>query len=269
MPHPLDGARAKLQRAEESIQNLGRDIEAFFGNEPKPYKIIKQHQKGGLEYAFLAAGEPEVPLRFSVLIGEVIHHLRSSLDHLLYALVIRNGQAPSRKHQFPICETKEAFENARKNGAVDGVSSAAEKLIMDVQPFTSATPDDTVLYVIHQYDIFDKHRLLVVVTAVAGLSETIHIGVDSKIAALPERKGKKPNIVGFHFPKPQKISKEGTVIAAIQMAEPAPELIADAKLVPQLAFEKCGRVAFALALPTLRGLLMGTQHTIENFSGEF
>lgn len=269
MPHPLDGCRAKIQRAEESIHNLRREIAEFLESDPPPFNIVKQHQNGGLEYAFLAVGSPEVPLRFAMLAGEIIHHLRSSLDHLIHALVIQNGGTPTRKHQFPVYEKIESFERAKENGVIEGVSPSAEKLIANVQPYTSLTPDDTVLNVVHQYDIVDKHRLLVVVTAVATLSETITIGVDAQVAATPERQGKTPNIVGFYFPGPQAITRDGTVIAAIRLAEPAPELVANATLVPHLAFEKCGRVAFALVVPTLTGLLAGTRHTIESFAGEF
>ena len=88
MAHPLDSCRAKTRRAQESIHDLEQEITAFFQRDPPPYKIVKQYQNNGLEYAFLAFGEPEAPLRFAVLAGEIVHHLRSSLDHLVYALII-------------------------------------------------------------------------------------------------------------------------------------------------------------------------------------
>ena len=260
MAHLLDGCWAKIQRAEESIHNLNREITAFLHRDPPPYKIVGQHQNDGLEYAFVAFGDAEAPLRFAVLAGEIVHHLRSSLDHLIHALIVQNGGTPSRNNQFPICATAEKFEHACSSGLIKGTA---------VQPYTSPTPDDTVHHVVNQYDIFDKHRLLVVVTTVVKLGENITIGVDDKIAATPARQGKIPNIIGFGDPAPRKISKDGVEVFTIRLAESAPELIANANLVPQLAFEKCGRVKFAPVIQTLIGLLAGTRHTIETFSGEF
>ena len=269
MAHLLDGYSAKIHRAEETLEVLNREIAAFFNQDPPPYNVIKQHQNNGLEYSFIAHGDPDPPLRFSVLAGEIIHHLRSSLDHLIHALVVRNGETPTQQHQFPICTTAKAFKDACDRGQIKGVGAAAKKLITSVQPFTTPTPDDTVLFVVSQYDNVDKHRLLVVVTTVVQLGNTINIGVDAGIAASPERQGKTPTIVGLGDPTPRRLSKEGVVVFTIRLAEPAPELTADAQLVLELAFEKCGRVKLAPVIRTLKGLVAGTRHTIEMFAGEF
>lgn len=269
MSHPLDGCRAKFQRAEETLEYLGREITTFLNQEPPPYTIVKQHQDNGLEYAFIAHGDPDPPLRFAVLAGEIIHHLRSSLDHLVHASVIQNGKTPTKRHQFPICTTPEAFKDACSRGWIDGVGPIAEKLIASVQPFTTPTPDDTVLHVVSQYDNIDKHRLLVVVTTIVKLGNTITIGVNAEIAARPERQGKTPNIVGFGDPAPRKLSEKGVVVFTICLAEPAPELTAEAKLELELAFEQCGRVKLAPVVRTLRGLVAGTRHTVEKFAKEF
>ena len=82
-------------------------------------------------------------------------------------------------------------------------------------------------------------------------------------------KGKTPAITGLGDPSPKKISKEGTEVFSIHLAEPAPELFAKANIVPQLAFEKCGNVQFAPAVRTLAGLLAGSRNTIKSFLSEF
>lgn len=195
--------------------------------------------------------------------------MRSSLDHLIHALVIRDGQTPTKQHQFPICTTPEAFKDACKRGVIEGVGKTAKELIESVQPFTTPTPDDTVLYVVSKYDNIDKHRLLVVVTTVVKLGNTINISVNPEIAVQPERQGKTPTIVGLGDPAPRKLSKKGVVVFTIHLAEPAPELTAEAKLEPELAFEQCGRVKLAPVMRTLRGLLAGTRDTVEMFAREF
>jgi hypothetical protein len=37
-----------------------------------------------------------------VILGEIIHDLRSSLDHVVWQLVIANGSLPGYWNQFPI-----------------------------------------------------------------------------------------------------------------------------------------------------------------------
>jgi hypothetical protein len=268
MAHPLEGCWAKIDRAKENIDNLHKEITDFI-NRDSAYKIVGHHKKEGLEYSLVAFGDPQVPLRFAVLAGEIIHHLRSSLDHLVYGLIIQNGAAPSKRSQFPICSTVEKFEDACKGGQIDGISGSAKKLIIAVQPYTSPTPEDTVLAVINQYDNFDKHRLLVIVSTIVKLGEEVTIGTNPEVASSTARQGKMPNIVGFIDPGPRKISEDGVDVFTIQLAEAAPELIANANLVPELAFEECGLLKFALVIPTLVGLFYGTKHTIETFAGEF
>lgn len=269
MPHPLDGCRAKLVRAQETLDALEREAATYLSKDQPLLRLEKQHMNGGLEYVFVAYGDPNPPLRFSVITGEIVHHMRSSLDHLVHALVTRNGEHPTRQHQFPICSTEKAFKQACQRGQINDVGATARKLIQNVQPFTTPTPDDTVLYVVSQYDNADKHRLLVVVTAVGYLGETITIGTNEAIAETEERKGKIPNIVGFGDIGPKKLTSEGVVVFSIRLAEPAPELTADAPLVLQLALDQCGRVKLAPLIQTLRYILDGTRHTIELFAGEF
>jgi len=75
----LIGCRAKIERAEENIRRLNGEITAFLSQESKPYRIRKEFRNNGLQYAFVAFGDPIAPPRFAVLAGEIIHHLRSSL----------------------------------------------------------------------------------------------------------------------------------------------------------------------------------------------
>jgi hypothetical protein len=267
MPHLLDGCRAKLTRAQETIQALALEVSSFESQQPPPFSITREHR--GTEYVFVASGEPVAPLRLAVLAGEIVHHLRSSLDHLIHALVVRNGQTPTVRNQFPICVTEKKFKDACDHGQIEGIAPSAEKLVRAVQPYTSSTPDDTVLYVVGQYDNADKHRLLVVVTAAAQIGDTITIGEDPTVIIPPEKQGKSVNIVGLGSPAPKQISPTGEVVFSIHLQEPTPQLTADARLVPVLVFEQCGRVMGAPVTQTLTGIYHGVHNTIESFAGEF
>lgn len=264
MPNLLDGSRAKLDRAQETLNNLSIEIGAYELQNPKPFNVSKEHR--GSEFVFVASGIIAAPLRFAVLAGEIVHHSRSALDHLVSALVIQNGGQPTLLHQFPICTTQDSFDKACNQGQIGGVSLSAETLIRSVQPYTSQTPDDTVLEVVRQYDNADKHRLLVVVNNAAVIGHTITIG-DSETPKPDD--GKPTAIIGLTAPGPKPISPEGEVVFSIQVEEPAPHIVADADVVPVVVFEKCGRVERTPVASTLQALLQGVRHTVDSFENEF
>jgi hypothetical protein len=132
MPSPLDGCWAKIERANDNIGNLDNEIAAFV--HPENYIIVRHVDHKAQECTFTARGQT-IPLRFSVLIGEIIHHLRSSLDHLIWQLVLKRHPSPNFKVQFPICITEKEFKRAIKGGIITGVGKSAQKLIEHVQPY--------------------------------------------------------------------------------------------------------------------------------------
>lgn len=269
MSHPLDGCRAKLARARETLRTLEREAEKYVSQNSPLVRVEKQFLNGGLEHAIVAYGNHNPPLSFAVITGEIVHHLRSSLDHLIHALVVSNGEAPTKQHQFPICLTEKAFKDAWRCNQIKGVGPTAKQLIESVQPYTTTEPDNTNLYVIGQYDNADKHRLLVVVTSVADVAGMVAIGTNKSITENEERRSIDPVIVGFGELGPKMLMEEGTIVFSIKFAEPVAEFAADAPITCQLSLDQCGRGRFAPLIPTLWRLLEASQHTIELFAGEF
>lgn len=263
----LEGVKAKLDRANEIFACLEAESLKYFSQDPPVVKLEHKHIHD--EYAFMAYGDPNLPLKFAVMTGEIVHHLRSSLDHLITALVISNGLESTYQHQFPICTSEQDFEKACKKGHIRGISESAKKLVRSVQPFTTPTPSSTILNVITKFDNADKHRLLVVVTAIAHLNDGFTIGVNEDIAKSLGREGKPPAIVGVEMGA-QRVTPEGIAIFKFKFEEPAPEYkIDDTGLVPQLAFDRCGGVENTPILPILRAMIEGTVHTVRLFINEF
>jgi hypothetical protein len=267
MAHPLDGSRAKLSRARETIQTIRQEVATFENPETPPFRVVRENV--GTEFVFRVFGDSSIPLRLSVLAGEVVHHLRSSLDHVIYALVVKNHHKPNNFHQFPICETPRQFKDACKRGQIDGVSFTAKKLIEEVQPYTSPTPDDTILNVVAQLDNADKHRLLVLIQSAAYIGKRLTFGADPNIAVPADRNGPPPAIVGVSLPGPQAVTPEGSVVFSIQLAGPAPEFTVKGEVIPVVAIEKCGRSKNASLVSMLELFEKGVTHTVESFSGEF
>jgi len=164
-PMSFDGIHEKLKRADGNIVNLQAEVSRFF--QECEYPVMpkvqdKEHTKALAYYKSM-----KIPLRFSVLSGEIVHHLRSCLDHIIWEL----SDEPTRSSkdgiylEFPILDTRPTpeTEGSRYSRKVKGVTSvAALKIIGELQPYNRIPADSDPLWIIHKMDIADKHRELVI-----------------------------------------------------------------------------------------------------------
>jgi hypothetical protein len=264
MSPPLDGCWAKIERANENIKNLEAEIAAFVS--PGNQSVICHVDHEAKDCHFTAFGQP-IPLRFSVLIGEIVHHLRSSLDHLAWALVLSRHETPDFKTQFPICLTPEKFEVARKGGIMKGISGSAQTIIERVQPYHNtnwrSTAHDSPLMIIHDFDNTDKHKLLAVVVSATYSPEKIHFSgamSDTVIARIvPEQ----------WADRLLRAEPDGTIALRIEFAKLHSELKVNAQFPFQIAFEQFGTREIEPVIPNLMHLRDATIEAIKLFEGEF
>jgi hypothetical protein len=171
MPHPLDGVWGKLERANENIFNLEREISAFLQDGTNP--VIPNDEAGAIQEAVESHTKRVIPLRFSILSGEIIHHLRSCLDHIAWELSSADQRAshPTRI-EFPIYVSKpiDKGEISRYERKVEGISDHGRRIIEAMQPYNRPPailtgPQADPLWIIHEMDTTDKHRELVLTVA--------------------------------------------------------------------------------------------------------
>jgi hypothetical protein len=172
MSSSLAGVWAKIERARELVECLDREISRLL--EGDRYKVIGENQPERQRYAFKLLG-PRVPDKIAVSAGEIIHHLRCCFDHVIWALAAQNGLSPDARITFPVCITPEQFRKAVKNGIIKGVSESHRPVIEAIQPYRTDDATNSLLRAIHDLDIADKHRLLVVVTHTLVLGNTLTI----------------------------------------------------------------------------------------------
>ena len=254
-----EGCWAKIERAEEHIQNLKAEIDAFFLSDPKPYRIVREAEDEGRSYRWIGFEDRALPLRFAVITGEIIHHLRSSLDHLVVAMVLHKGKAVSTDHGFPITETPEKFKAAVDGGKIKSISLSAQRLIESKQPYN--TRDGTassILNALHRNDIEDKHRLLLVVAACAFM-DSMSINADDRGHPVTH------NLSIF---PPTRLTKEGVKIAGIGGPK-SPKFDPDAKFSPVIAFDEFGTIKLNPVLTALTKARDFVVQTIREFDGEF
>ena len=163
---PFSGIRLKLQRAYDQISALKGEIVAFLDGDPYE-PAIDFHTRARTPKLLVEAEirmivKRPCPPSWSVIIGEIIHNLRSALDHCVYQLVIHDTDAPpaSRdKTQFPITLTPEQFQ-AQSPTMLKGVGGDGATLIKASQPFSTGDNDKSPLWQLNQLSNFDKHRTI-------------------------------------------------------------------------------------------------------------
>jgi hypothetical protein len=154
----LDGCFAKLDRADEQIISLGEENRAFVEDrrlfEPLPIQQERDWHVGRVRVL-------ERPtLRWGVVLGEIVHNLTSCLDHLVWQLVLRNGETPTQRNQFPTCDTEETWEDQLRRHRLDGVARDDVDTIRAAEPFTRSDDKGQHLSLLRDLSSIDKHRVV-------------------------------------------------------------------------------------------------------------
>ncbi len=174
----MAGVYEKLKRADETIQKLNSEIDFFLKKCPEG-RFSDDKQKAAKELIEFHT-KRGIPLRFGVLAGEIIHHLRSSLEHVAWML-------SSEQHRlddptgiaFPIfTEEPKKKELARYCRNIEGIESPdARALIKQLQPYKAPNPTDDPLAILHELDREDKHHTLILIVCAWNLTVSIPLSI--------------------------------------------------------------------------------------------
>lgn len=170
MNDPLDGIRLKRKRAWEQLNALDAEIRAFLDkDDPRPYDVeVKFDSDTGIVTISVKVVTPPNPM-WSIRIGEILHNLRSSLDHLAFELYVLSNrkQTPKReeKIQFPIYWDAKGFDKRGREQYLKNIRSDAVDLIRAEQPFSVAEGGTgegakSPLWHLKELNEWDKHRTL-------------------------------------------------------------------------------------------------------------
>lgn len=180
---------AKILRAEEHARLLDQELIAWM-KEP-PYALTRKVSSDLKRHSIAVSILKPPPLqRWSLLLGDAIHNLRSALDHLVYAISVHELKADpppnERRCAFPIVDAAKDFGSQRKY--IRDLSLPVQAAVESVQPYNrkhALMPP--LLAVLRDFDDADKHRLIKVVlqrpdeinidvTAPGLVSDDVHIG---------------------------------------------------------------------------------------------
>jgi hypothetical protein len=150
----LDSVIQKLYRAKHHYLELEEELRAYYTAEETVQ--IRPAERG-----FDVGNVGAVPARFGLIAGDILQCMRSSLDYLVWELVLANGEQPGIQNAFPISWTVSNYKNEITNRKrLNGVDPGACALIDMLQPLClpEAEREKSPLAVLDKLTNINKHR---------------------------------------------------------------------------------------------------------------
>ncbi len=158
-PDFADAVR-KVERARVHIESFDAEASKHFLRQPFQVSLAPFKRRG--HFVFGVGERIGFPDRmFSVIIGDVVHNLRTALDYLIAACACARGE-PIHQTEFPIRTRKEDVKGLIKR-RVGPAGALAERLVLRSRPYRRG---NRYLHALHEFDRRDKHRLVVPVACV-------------------------------------------------------------------------------------------------------
>lgn len=169
----------KLEWAQRHLNAFQKAAKEWF--ESDRYRTRRYYNVDTGEQITTLNGPTELPPDWSLMIGDVIHNMRSSLDAIAYALVRASTYGPlegdiERKMQFPLFKDK-----GKKGDRFDvfwakymgGVEPQARAIIEELQPYYGTGPTEVhMLEALDDFSNVDKHRHLLLTVGVTSTLQT-------------------------------------------------------------------------------------------------
>jgi hypothetical protein len=153
----LESVKLKIFRAVEHYNSLIAVAKGYL--EAKRGHIVVEVDAKSQTAQIVGASLPVIPPQISLIVGDCLQNLRSSLDYLVWELCLAAKAVPGKNHSFPICETKGCFSQAIRRGCLTGLSENATAEIESFQPYHGGEmKHQTALWVLNELSNINKHR---------------------------------------------------------------------------------------------------------------
>jgi hypothetical protein len=176
----LNSVRQKIFRAQQHLETISLELEGYF--KTNPGKMVMEPESDPNNPAFTFQPRTSIPARFGLIAGDCFQNLRSSLDYLVWELVLAANGKPTEKNMFPICSTIEAFKNQIRRHRLDGVPPDAVTEIDGLQPYHLGQDwQKSILWVIDDFTNINKHRRVPLTMLRAAQSNITPIEINGEL----------------------------------------------------------------------------------------
>jgi hypothetical protein len=154
----LDSVKQKIFRAILHGKTLEPELMGYF--ETNPGHMVRDQDSSLDRPTFTFHPKGPVPARFGLIVGDCFQNLRSSLDYLVWELVLAENNQPTERNMFPVCSTPDAFKDALdKRKRLLGIHPEASALIESLQPYhLGKNWQKSILWIVDEFTNINKHR---------------------------------------------------------------------------------------------------------------
>jgi hypothetical protein len=155
----------KTERAKEHLEALRENVKAFCESKPGTFTGKEDRERGEYRISIVLKEPPD---KISLILGDFLYCLRSSLEQLNWRLcrLTPLGVTNSRKIQFPILDTPDEKKLLR---LTCGMPTEARAIIEQLQPYSGGKANDMaairahLLWRLDRLHTIDKHHRIAVV----------------------------------------------------------------------------------------------------------
>ena len=165
----LTECRARLAWASQHLLRLKEAVAEY--EQSEPYSLRQEFIPTQYMASLYVSSKP-LPMEISFMAGDVLHNLRSTLDHLAWQLALSTGaRSPSfplgvdpaskswRSIFFPL-KSKPQSGDVWLPEPLRNLSSEAKAFLHDIQPFVaSEDPQLATVWMLQELSNVDKHRV--------------------------------------------------------------------------------------------------------------
>jgi len=164
-PDSFYSAKLRISRAEEHLQDLETKIDSFLAE--KPYARAVDPDPDGIHEVYKIRLTKPFPYRWRILATEIIEHLRSSLDHAVWASSYLYSGSVNELNVFPFSSDPIKWEN-RMKGFCKEVHPDIQTLLRAFKPYPGGNND---LYILNDLCGSSKHVLIIFVACATRSGE--------------------------------------------------------------------------------------------------
>jgi len=154
----LDSVRQKIAHAKKHSNLVKSEVQRYL--DANQSEFVPNASSTPNQPTFTVKPKSPIPEIIGLIIGDCLQNLRTSLDYLVWELVLAAGNTPNKENMFPVAFKLKSFQDAVSAGRLQGVNPAAIALIESIQPYHDGQPEATSLAVLNELTNINKHRRL-------------------------------------------------------------------------------------------------------------